>query len=227
MRLSEKLRKTTNGAAWESVVDAYYRWKHPLENLCDRLDQPQLRKLQAEYGVPGEKTAWPKYINTPQEWINLAIRQARELHLDREKPGRILDIGSGAGYFLYVCKQLGHSGMGLDLPEPPLYTETFQLMGLTRVIHRIEPFQTLPDLGVERFDWVTGFAVCFNNHDTPQLWGPREWEFFLNNLQEKVLKPKGKIFFQLNPEPHGYYTPKLKDFFVGRGAQIDRNRIRM
>jgi hypothetical protein len=40
---------------------------------------------------------------------------------------------------------------------------------------------------------------------------------------QRHLAPGGKIFFALNP--HDYDAPELRDFFVSRGANVERERI--
>ncbi|HYY28174.1 MAG TPA: hypothetical protein VE860_09535, partial [Chthoniobacterales bacterium] len=162
MELSRKIAKLGTGEAWASLVNACYRWLKPLSaaGMVHKLESKGFDKIRSKYANPDDKTGWPKYVDAAH-WLNLAIRQARGLHLDRRPPLRILDIGSGAGYFLFVCKQFGHAVMGLDLDWPLMYAEMFELLQIPRQIWRIEPFQPLPDLGV-RFDLVTGFAVCFN-----------------------------------------------------------------
>src|SRR5438309_2195106 len=60
---------------------------------------------------------------------------------------------------------------------------------------------------------------------TQRLWGPAEWDFLLRDLQQH-LRPGGKLFFGLNPSSGGeYYKPELRDFFVSRGAHVERERI--
>jgi len=40
------------------------------------------------------------------------------------------------------------------------------------------------------------------------------------------LAPEGKIFFGLNPLYDGdYYTSELRDLFISRGANVERERI--
>jgi hypothetical protein len=40
------------------------------------------------------------------------------------------------------------------------------------------------------------------------------------------LAPGGKLFFGLNPLYNGdYYTPELRDLFLSRGADVERERI--
>ncbi len=227
MQLSRKLQKLWTGEFLGSAVDAFYRWRRPLDAavLSKRIDPAGLARIRAKYGVPGETVAWPKYVNA-EHWLRKAIGQVRELRLDRTKGQSVLDLGSGPGYFLFTCKQLGHAGLGLDLPEPPLFGEMFELLGLPRVIWRINPFEPLPDLG-RRFDLVTAFAVCFNGHYEGKVWGPSEWAFFLRDVETRFLEPGGEIFLALNPEPHGHFTPELERFFLERGGSISRGKVRL
>lgn len=227
MQLSRKLEKLWTGEFLDSAVDAFYRWRRPLdaEVLVQRIDLAGLDRIRARYESPGERVAWPKYVNAGH-WLEKAIGQVRELHLDRIKGRTILDLGSGAGYFLFTCKQLGHDGMGLDLPEPAYFGEMFDLLGLKRVIWRINAYEPLPDLG-RKFDLVTAFAICFNGHNSGQVWGPTEWEFFLRDLQTRFLKPGGEIFLALNPEPYGHFTPELERYFRDRGGSIQRGKVRL
>jgi ribosomal protein L11 methylase PrmA len=95
-----------------------------------------------------------------KRWISLNIRRAQELRLTvRKKPLTIFDLGSGGGYFLLVARHLGHSGLGLDLEDPAMFGELFDLFDLQRIMWRIEPFHPLPDVA-QRFDLVTCFSIC-------------------------------------------------------------------
>jgi SAM-dependent methyltransferase len=225
MKLSRKLKKLTTGEAFASSVDRFYRWQHPLrtEELLRDVDRKKLDAVCQKYHVPGEVKAWPKYTNV-EPWIESAVHHVRELRLDRGPKLSLLDIGSGAGYFLFVLKHLGHEVFGLDLDEPEFYGEMFALLGLERVVWRIEPFQPLPEVA-RKFDLITAFAICFNGHGSDKVWGQKEWEFFLDDLENRYLNPRGRVVLALNPEPYGRYTPELKDFFVRRGSAIERNRI--
>jgi hypothetical protein len=49
-----------------------------------------------------------------------AWKTATGLGLDQSPPIDILDLGLGAGYFLYVCQRLGHRVVGLDRPDLPV-----------------------------------------------------------------------------------------------------------
>jgi len=139
---------------------------------------------------------------------------------------RVLDLGSGAGYFLHICKRLGHDVLGLDMHDPnsAWYADMLQLLGVNRVMWRIDPFVKLPDLG-PRFDYVTAFMVCFNRHIYEDKWKIEQWRFFLDDLQTH-LNPGAIVWFELNPDLDGlHYTPELLAFFESRGAVVDGKRL--
>jgi SAM-dependent methyltransferase len=225
VEFSRKIEKLRTGEALGSLIDAYYRWRRPLNanELVRELESKGFEQIRVKYANPDDQKGWPKYVDAAHR-LELAIRQARFLQLDRCKPLRLLDIGSGAGYFLFVCKRLGHSVMGLDLDWPLMYAEMFELLEMPRKIWRIEPFQPLPNLG-GRIDLVTGFAVCFNSHGSNSVWGVKEWDFFLDDVRKNVLSPRGEIYFELNPEPWGYYTPELGEFFRRQGGSVTGKRV--
>lgn len=224
MNFSNKLKKLFTGDALRSASDAFYRFRHPLrtEQVMADVDAKKFEALRAKYELPTHTWDWPKYINAPK-WVEVSIRRAQDLRLmSRPRPLRILDLGSGGGFFLLVARHLGHSGIGVDISYPEMYGELFSLFGLERVIHRIEPFEPLPDLGGE-FDMVTGFCVCFNGHKTEKVWGPKEWHFLLEDLRTRFLKPDGEVFFRLNAEPGDvFYPPPLRAYFESRGARVKR-----
>ncbi len=66
--------------------------------------------------------------------------------------------------------------------------------------------------------------MCFNSHGSNAVWDAKEWEFFLDDVVKNVLSESGEIYFELNPEPSGYYTPELAEFFRRRGAQMEGKR---
>jgi SAM-dependent methyltransferase len=227
MRVTHKIAKLVDGSAWLSAGNAYHRWRHPInpQQILSGIDSAGLKRIRDRFAVPGEKTHWPKYLDADR-WLRLNIKRAQELRLTaRPRPLRILDLGSGAGYFLLVARHLGHSGIGMDIPDPEMYAELFQLFGLKRVVWEIKAYEPLPNLG-DRFDMVTAFSICFNGHKRSDLWTPKEWAFFLDDLEKRFIRPGGEIFLGMNPEEDGsFYTPALRQFFIQRGAQIDRAKV--
>ena len=228
MHLSEKFAKLFSAESYRSIRRGIGRALHPqpVGKFLAHVDQPAMARLAERHraAVPAD-TQWIKYFDA-ERWLRLNIRRAQDIGLDRESRSlRILDLGSGAGYFLLVARELGHSGIGLDIADPEFYGDAFALFDLERVVCGIEARVPLPEslLAKGRFDLVTAFSIAFNGHKTTALWGPAEWDFLLNDLRDRFLVPGGRIYLDLNPERNGLFmTPALGKFFLSRGADVDR-----
>ena len=231
MRLSHKLKKLTDPHAARSAkqhlgrifLNRRFFSRLDAGKIIASIERPEFEAICRRYAVENSGHRWGKYLDL-KKWVALNLQRVRELELDWGRRKRILDIGSGAGYFLYICQWLGHEALGLDTDRVPMYAEMFRLLGLKRVLWRVEAFQPLPAFD-RKFDLITAFLVCFNGHKSPALWGPKEWSFFLDDLEAR-LNPGGRIRLGLNRENDGtFYTGELRQFFVNRGAQIDEHRI--
>ena len=221
MKLSRKIRKAADRAAALSFKRALRRVIHPLpvSRFMSEIDQTELTRLWETYSVPGTRQ-WPKYVEA-ERFLKVNIRRVQDIGLDRMPPQRILDLGSGAGYFLFVNRVLGHTGLGLDIDDVRLYREMFELFGLQRIIHRIEKFKPLPETGAQ-FDWVTAFSVSFAGGGRHPRWGVAEWDYFLQDTK-RHLRPGGRIYLDLNPGADRlFYSDEVRDFFLSHGAIIDR-----
>jgi SAM-dependent methyltransferase len=231
MRFSHKIAKLTSGSAFSSARSHLRRfifaWRVPIKleanAIIDTIDREKFEQIYERYAVDDPGEDWPKYLDLPR-WIDINIRRIRDVELDIVTRKRILDLGCGAGYFAYIAQLLGHEVVGLDLDDLPMFAESTQMLGVRRVIWRVQPFVPLPDLG-DKFDVVTAFMICFNNHKQPDLWGVPEWEFFLDDLS-RHLTPRGRVWLELNREyDETFYTPQLREFFESLGAKIDNHRV--
>jgi SAM-dependent methyltransferase len=231
VRFTHKIGKLLNGAAFKSAGHHLRRFflkrrspkNFDAEAIIQTINHEKFEKIRTRYRVenPGDTPA--KYLDLPT-WLEANLQRIRDLELDLGRRRRVLDIGSGSGYFLYICKLLGHDAVGLDLDDMPMFNETIALLGVKRVVWRVRAFVPLPDLG-KKFDLITAHMICFNNHKMPGLWGIKEWDFFLDDVS-RYLAPGGRIWFELNREYDGTcYTPELKEFFEARGAQVISHRI--
>jgi SAM-dependent methyltransferase len=163
-------------------------------------------------------------------WVGVNVERAQDLWLDGGPPLRILDLGCGAGYFLYVCRFFGHEGLGLDTDEEPLFRGTTALLNVRRVNSRIQPRVPLPDLG-QKFDLVTGHRICFhriarNENGEWVEWTPADWEFFINDIRTRFLNPNGRLLLEFHPRREGssFFTPELRACFLSQGARIFRSK---
>jgi SAM-dependent methyltransferase len=229
MRFSRKLQKLFSRDALASASEHFRRLAHPVNKrrILDDIDWVQFRDLRHKYPYqPGSPQ-----INRFEDivyWVNINVERAQDLWLDRAQPLRILDLGSGAGYFLYVCKHFGHDVLGFDTDSEPLFGATTELLGVQRVIGRIERQTPLPDFG-RKFDLVTAHRICFQRIGKVRdgvEWSPADWEFFINDSRSRFLEPNGRLLLDFNPRPDGssFFTPELRKFFLSQGARIFRSK---
>jgi len=214
-KLAKLARRETYQRGWRRAQRSVFRL--PFGPVLEGIDQDRLAEIQKRY-------AGSKYADIDQ-WLRVNRERVQDLKLHRCPPQRVLDLGCGGGFFLFILKRLGHSVLGLDIDESPLFKELLEVFDVPRTVFRIQPFESLPNLH-QQFDWITAFSIGFDRYRaTDSRWGPGEWDFLLRDLQSR-LAPRGKIYLALNPLPNGdYLTPELWHFFSSRGAEIERERI--
>lgn len=229
MRLSRKIQKLFSRDAAESLLEHACRWTHPVSSrrILASIDRFELEKLRKSY--PHRPNA--RKINAYEDakyWVGVNVKRIQDLWLDRSQPLQILDLGCGPGYFLYLCRLFGHEGIGIDPDDEPFFRGTTQLFNVRRVIARIHPQTPLPDLG-KRFDLVTGHRVCFHRISRRQNgewleWTPSDWEFFINDIRTRFLKPDGRLLLEFNRRQDGssFFTEELREVFLSQGARVVR-----
>jgi SAM-dependent methyltransferase len=226
MRLSHKIGKLLNRDAWDSAGAALRRLSYPLsaKPFIEAVDREAFEVIKKRHFKPNDSVSANKYFHL-ENWMSTNVKRVRDLRLRKAPPRlRILDIGCGSGYFLHIAKCLGHEVLGLDIDREPIFRETISLLGLTRIVHRIEPFQALPNTGAP-FDLITSHMTRFNWHDDGTPWGIKEWEFFLEDTASR-LTASGRLQFDLNALPdERHMEPQLRQYFRSKGARIDRRRI--
>jgi len=192
------------------------------ERINASIDERALKQIAARYRSEGYGSY--KYFDKRQ-WLRAKAMRAVELRLERSNRRRVLDLGCGPRYFLYVCRWLGHDVHGLDLDATGFYNAIIELLDLRRTTFRIEPNRPLPTLE-QRFDVISAHQICFNGHKSAELWGAREWDFFLDDLKANHLAPGGVIALEFNPEPGvGFYSDAVAQVFAAHRARIVRGRV--
>src|SRR5437763_10952667 len=229
MTLSRTLQQLLSPDSLASAFEHLSRAIHPVNKrrILDNIDWLQFKNLRDQYPYrPGSPQ-----INRFEDvvyWIQINIERAQDLWLDRAPPMHILDLGCGAGYFLYVCKFFGHHVLGLDTDNEPLFRATTELLEVQRVIGRIARQTPLPDLH-QKFDLVTAHRICFHRIGRVRdgvEWSPADWEFFFNDIRTRFLNENGRLLLDFNPRPDGssFITPRLREFFLSQGARIFRSQ---
>ena len=228
MRVGHKLRKLFDPDSMASTREHVHRALHPVNarKLYLELERDKLwEALRQTY--PRELKEVHRFGDT-KFWIKRNVERAQDLSLDRTLHRHILDLGCGPGYFLYVAQKLGHSGIGLDIDEQPIFRDTLRLLKVHRVIHRIEPHQTLP-IPRERFDLITSYLTCFHRIERLpdgnwRTWAPDQWQFFLDDVRANQLS--GMLLLEFHPQKNSeLYSADVRDVFLRNGARLFRSKV--
>ncbi len=210
------------------VLPHYFRLK-------SRIEAAGLDRIREKYRplLTGESPALAKgkYLRLGG-YLRRDLSRAVELGLHDGEPLKVLDLGSGAGYFLFVCEYFGHSALGIDVParddEPRdrqimhrFYADMIDLLKLRRTFGTIRPFEALPSLEGEPFDLVTAHQVSFHWDNLPSPWGVSEWRFFLDDLRSKSTS-NWRLAMTLNPDMETglLVEPEVRRLFEEEGARI-------
>ncbi|MDB6147426.1 MAG: uncharacterized protein JWO45_1090 [Spartobacteria bacterium] len=207
------------------------RLTHPVSanRILATVDQEALKQLRQRYPHrPGS----PK-INRFEDanyWVGVNLKRAQDLWLDRSPPLRILDLGCGSGFFLYVCRLFGHEVLGADRDSNPLFRGTTDLLEVRRVVAEVHPGVPMRDLG-QKFDLITAYRICFqrlgreDNGDWKE-WPSEHWKFFLNDVRSRFLQPGGRLLLDFNPRPDGsYFDPEVRSCFESEGGRFFRSKV--
>jgi len=154
--------------------------------------------------------------------MRLNISRYYQLNL-KKKNLNIVDLGCGAGYFVYFAGLKGHNALGLDRatsPEfDPIGPEVFNLMtnffGIRKVSHNIQPFVPLP-IEINNCDLITAFNAWFDGNYLSGTerkycpWDLKTWEYFLEDSISR-LNSMGRLYLDVNEKweyQKGYYYPQ-------------------
>src|SRR5438105_14540910 len=126
MKLSRKLLKFTKPLTyrrgWRRAQRSIFRI--PLQPMLAKIDEARAREIQQRY--ENSTAGYAKYANI-EPWLRLNRVRVQELKLHRLGPKRVLDLGCGGGFFLFLSKDLGHSVTGLDIEYFSLFFELHEL----------------------------------------------------------------------------------------------------
>lgn len=185
----------------------------------------EFRKIVAREAIDNPGISLQKYLNF-EAYIRAYYGDAVILGLDKPPARSVLDIGTGVGYFPYLCSSLGNIAAAIDVDDYPVYNQTTAALGVERYVHRVEAFESIPIMP-RKFDLITSFAICFNHHKEPGLWGSKEWTFFLLDLINNHLVQNGKIFLRFNREEDGHFGSKdIPLMLQNMGATISDMDVR-
>lgn len=190
------------------------------ELIKSRVNLVAFKFLRSKYvkGAPPFR-GYSRYFDI-ETYLKRDINRTLTLGLNKQRPLKILDLGSGMGYFLLASEFWGHLALGFDIDDSKKYRDVINFLGVKRLIGRVEAFVPLPVDHLSPFDLITAFQVTFNLLDNGAPWGIKEWDFFIQDLCAH-LTPSGRIYLQLNPIYGKYYSQEVYEHFLGIGAKVN------
>lgn len=184
--------------------------------IMSRLPNGSVDKFLSRYRDrdPSDRRIKSKYFNLPVHLAH-AVWQARELGLyNAGGRFRIVDLGTGFGYFPFVCDSLGHRSTGLDWDLWKVYEKISADIPIDRRSWEVTPENPMPELG-EPVDLVTAFRpVFYYEFDTDSLWAEEKWHTFFTSLLPSIAKG-GAIFIGENriDEVQKPHYRRIVDYF--------------
>lgn len=172
-------------------------------NSLDKLDN-KLDKIRKKYN---SNDRGQKYISAATKkmgrdgYVNEKLSHyiAAGLNTPEFANSKILDIGTGAGFFPFICNSHGHSAEGLDIDWAPVFNETVKVLNIKRHLFRIEKFEPFINTGT-KYDLISAHRTVFNCHKTSKLWGADEWVYFMEDLFANSLTENGRVYIAFNTE---------------------------
>lgn len=201
------------------------KFKLHKKQIIATIDKKGFKIIKDKYIDVAPAPGYSKYLDIDL-WIMRNLWHVYLLGLQDSSSKMVLDIGTGCGFFPYICRFFGHEIKTIDITIEPIFNEIIKFFDIERLEFEVKEYQPLPNVN-KRFDLVTGFMIYFNNHKKENIWGPKEWSFFLEDLIKNHLTSHAEAFFTLNTEPHNnkWYDNELYRFFIESGAEVDGERI--
>ena len=153
-------------------------------------------KIYKRYSKKKEMSGYIKYFDLPSN-LARAFFYARLLNLHKLKNKKILDLGTGVGYFPYAVNFLGHDCVALDKNENKVYSSLRNLLNVNTINETIRPLRFIKIKEGLKFDLITSFQTLYDIYEE-QMWNEESWNFFIGMLRKNFLKANGKIFLQMN-----------------------------
>lgn len=135
-----------------------------------------------------------------KKYIQEKLSVAHNLDLHNTKNKTLIDFGTGAGWFPYICKMYGHICIGTDVIGRPNYQpiyDFFNIKVIGDLIYSKQPINV-----DQKFDHIVSLRSFFPNR--PRVWELDDWKFFFNDIQ-RLLKDNGSLYLGCNSGKRGIY----------------------
>jgi len=128
------------------------------------------------------------------KWIGEKLDVAHGLNLHQtNSTKKLLDIGTGAGWFPFICKLYGHNCIGTDISGRPEYDPVYEFFNIPFTEMLVHPFKSMPL--TEKYDYITAMRAFFPQR--PRAWEKNEWQYFFKDAR-KHLNTDGALYISAN-----------------------------
>jgi SAM-dependent methyltransferase len=213
MKLSRKILKfsdpLTYRRGWRRAQRSIFRV--PLKPMLAQIDLNRAREIQQRYA--NSTAGYAKYADI-EPWLQLNRERVQDLNLHRSEPKRVLDLGCGGGFFLFILKNLGHSVMGLDIDRVPLFGELLELFGVRRVVYKIDCRTSVNNSIGSRLSLRTFIFII-----QPRNAGDRRNGISFCAIYSIIWRPAEKSFLDSIPLITAAITPPKYAIFLSAAGQ--------
>jgi hypothetical protein len=155
-------------------------------------------KSEIDQSDPNDKSEI-KYLDIPY-FLTSQIKRFFLFELEKNVSGKLLDIGSGGGFFCAIANAVGYKAKGIDVPNE-LYEDLCRVFGVNRVINRVHAMAPL-EIKINKYSIVNVAAQTFDiSKDTItgfiKPWGKIEWSYFFQDIINR-LDTDGRLVLDLN-----------------------------
>ncbi len=170
-----------------------------------------------------------KYFINVVDTVNEQLGWANHLKLNESQNLDILDIGTGSGFFPYICNLYGHYAESCDERYVLPWEEGYRHLKIDPVNYLFEKNKSVGNIFNKKFDLIVSFRSFigttknwFPKNDV-DIWNIDEWKFFLKDCSAHLLKNNNsRIFFSCNraDELPPYNTMPKEDITIWGSKEL-------
>ena len=155
-------------------------------------------KIESLYRKTNNRYFNPEIV---EKYIQEKLSVAHYLGLHESKNKTLIDIGTGAGWFPYICKLYNHRCIGTDVlgrsEYDPIY-EALKIEVTGDLVYARQPF----GLNIKAH-YIISLRSFFPNR--PTVWEMEDWKYFFRDIKKNILKDGG-IYLGCNTGQKGKYS---------------------
>jgi hypothetical protein len=191
-------------------------------SVLKKISEETKKDFQQKYKEREHGTTDGKYFDLTPHLLR-SMFEAYSLGLFvNSKTKRVLDLGTGAGYFPLTCRFLGHDDFSIDKPGRTIYPYIRDQLSIKTAEWEITPEQPLPYFD-QPFDLITAFQPVFFLYGQGEYghpWTPSKWNKFFSAIKNKISE-NGALFIGENDMSRASQAEKkaMLDCFVERNGR--------